>query len=133
MWRSLPRFDHSFAVADRVELTCDVQDIDLDVDTAVPVGLVLNELITNALKYAWPEERSGKLEILLKEGTEELRLTVKDNGIGYDPNAARTEESTGFGLGMVKTFAVKLKAEWSIQNVNGTVVELLIKKYKLSK
>jgi two-component sensor histidine kinase len=121
----------SYAMMDRVELRTEVEDIDLDVDTAVPIGLVLNELITNALKYAWPDARNCMLEIALQRKGDALHVHVRDNGVGYDlsePNA----EGSGFGLNMIKTFASKLKAEWSIRNDGGTLVQLSIANFKLA-
>ncbi len=113
-----------------IELTIDVDDLDLDVDTAVPLGLILNELITNALKYAFHAEGTGHLTIRLKEQDDRLLLSVRDNGAGYDPDAERGEESSGFGLNMVRTFSQKLQAEWGIRNEDGTVVELRIANFK---
>ncbi len=123
----------SYARADDVELTCRVHEIDLDVDTAVPVGLILNELITNALKYAWPDATKGMLTITLALAADALQLEVRDDGIGYDPQAERSEAGTGFGLGMIRTFAGKLKAEWTISREQGTVVELVIRNFKLAR
>lgn len=122
----------SYASSDRVELRCEVEDISLDVDTAVPLGLILNELITNALKYAWPDARPGMLTITMARSAGTLRVVVRDNGIGYDPDAARSADSTGFGLGMIRTFAGKLKAEWTIRNEAGTVVELIVRNFHLA-
>jgi two-component system, sensor histidine kinase PdtaS len=123
----------SYDRADGVQLHVAIEDISLDVDTAVPLGLILNELITNALKYAWPDAREGTLAIEMAVSGDALRIAVRDNGIGYDPNRDRSAESTGFGLGMIKTFASKLKAEWSIRNENGTVVDMIVRNFKLAR
>lgn len=123
----------SYDCSDRVQLNVAIDDLSLDVDTAVPLGLILNELITNALKYAWPDAREGTLAIEMAVSGDALRIAVRDNGIGYDPNGDRSAESTGFGLGMIKTFASKLKAEWSIRNENGTVVDMIVRNFKLAR
>jgi len=123
----------SYDRMDTVQLNVAIDDLSLDVDTAVPLGLILNELITNALKYAWPDETEGTLGIGMALSGDALRISVRDNGIGYDPDADRSAESTGFGLGMIKTFASKLKAEWSIRNENGTVVEMIVRNFKLAR
>lgn len=123
----------SYDRTESVQVQLNIDDLRLDVDTAVPLGLILNELITNALKYAWPDAGEGMLVIGMDASGEELRISVRDNGIGYDPNADRGAESTGFGLGMIKTFASKLKAEWSIRNENGTAVEMIVRNFKLAR
>jgi two-component sensor histidine kinase len=124
----------SYGRADSVVLQSEVQELRLDVDTAVPIGLILNELITNALKYAWPGGGSGNLAIAMRITDQNaLLLRVHDDGIGYDPGATRSADSTGFGLGMIQTFASKLKAEWSIRTENGTVVEMIVRNFKLAR
>ena len=63
--------------------------------------------------------------ITIREANDQLHVEVRDDGVGYDPNAERGEESSGFGLDMVRTFATaKLKAEWEVRNDGGTVVDL---------
>jgi len=116
----------------KVDLVTDIDELNLDVDTTIPLGLILNELLTNTLKYAFPDGREGRVEIRLKEEDQELLLEVRDNGVGYDPQAERGEESSGFGMNMIKTFSKKLKAEHRVWNDGGMVVELKIKKYKLA-
>ncbi len=122
----------SYAMTERVRVELRVDDIALDVDTAVPIGLVLNELVTNALKYAWPEERSGTLIVDMALERDALKLLVSDDGVGKT-EATTDERSTGFGLNMVKTFATKLKAEHRIEHHNGTSVQLLVRNFKLAR
>jgi two-component sensor histidine kinase len=122
----------SYAMSERVRTVIDVEDIALDVDTAVPIGLVLNELATNALKHAWPGQRSGKLAVKLALDADALHLVVTDDGVGK--NGSVTEEgASGFGLNMVRTFATKLKAEWAISNGQGTTVDMRIRNFKLAR
>ena len=107
-----------------------MEDLALDVDTAVPIGLVLNELVTNALKYAWPGERTGVLRVGLRRATDALELLVADDGVGA---AATSDAQGGFGLNMVRTFAGKLKAEHAVERANGTRVHLSIRNFKLAR
>lgn len=117
---------------DRIRVVADVEPLSLDVDTAIPIGLILNELITNAFKYAFPDGRSGEVRITVRREGGKLLLEVRDNGVGYDPHAQRGAESTNFGMEMIRSFARKLRAEWSITNDGGTVARLLIERYKVS-
>jgi two-component system, sensor histidine kinase PdtaS len=113
---------------DLVELKTEVDQILLDVDTAIPVGLILNELITNALKYAFPDGREGVLFIGLKENNGVLELLVKDNGDGVLEDIPK---SSSFGMKLLNAFKQKLEAEYTIQNNNGLEVIYSIKKYKV--
>ncbi|MBL7984801.1 MAG: tetratricopeptide repeat protein, partial [Flavobacteriales bacterium] len=120
----------SYGMSDRVVLDLRLQSINLDVDTAVPIGLILNELITNALKYAWPEGRTGSLTVAMSEADGALVITVADDGIGIQDSSSVANGGTGFGLGMIRTFASKLKAEHTITGSNGTTVRLVVRNYK---
>jgi two-component sensor histidine kinase/Tfp pilus assembly protein PilF len=122
----------SYAMGARVRADVQVDDIALDVDSAVPIGLILNELVTNALKYAWPEERNGALNVSLCKNGNVLALVVADDGAGK-AGTVDDERSSGFGLSMVKTFADKLKAEWTMHQDKGTAVRLLIRNFKLAR
>lgn len=124
----------SYAMSERVRVELAVEDLSLDVDTAVPIGLVLNELVTNALKYAWPDGRKGTLGVRLVREADRLFLTVTDDGVGMAQESPEKDEGSGFGLNMVRTFASKLKAEWSVENDGeGTIVQLTILNFKLAR
>ncbi len=123
---------HSYNIdPQRIQLTTDIDRLHLDVDTVIPLGLILNELLTNALKYAFPEDSNGQVAITLKQQEQYLLLEVKDNGIGIEKDVAKMENS-GFGLKLIDTFAQKLKAKLEIEQESGTAVRLLIHKYKIA-
>jgi len=83
----------------RVELEVNVQGVSWDVSTAIPCGLIINELISNALKYAFPEERRGRIRIALCQEQDRFALTVSDNGVGLPKDLDfRSTESLGFQL-----------------------------------
>lgn len=93
---------------ERVRIECDLEPLRLDVDSAVPLGLIINELVTNSLKYAFPGNRAGVVRIALwKDETGRLCLRVSDNGVGKtaipDPG-----QSTSFGSRLVQMLSKKL-------------------------
>lgn len=116
---------------DKVKIRTQIDDLNLDVDTMIPLGLVLNEIVSNSLKYAFKNGREGELSILLKEDSPYLLLKVSDNGIGY-PEGLNAKEGKSFGMKMIRAFSQKLKAKLDIYNDNGAVVEMQITKYKLA-
>ncbi len=100
---------------EQVEIRYEVQPMRLDVDTAVPLGLIVNELVTNALKYAFPDGRSGVIDIALwKNESGKLCLKVADNGTGSTGNTDKTG-STAFGTNLVQMLSKKLKGTPQIQ------------------
>jgi two-component sensor histidine kinase len=120
---------------DEVKIKANIDDLNLDVDTMIPLGLVLNELVSNAFKYAFPQDalhkatQSGELNIMLKQQANILHLMVSDNGAGF-PQELDTKTNKSFGLKMIRAFAQKLKAQLDIYNNNGAVVEMRITKFK---
>lgn len=116
---------------DKVKVNTKIDDLNLDVDTMIPLGLVLNELVSNSLKYAFKDGRTGELNVVLKESEQKLLLKVSDNGTGY-PEGMNIKEAKSFGLKMVRAFAQKLKAKLDIYNDNGAVVEMTITKYNMA-
>lgn len=116
---------------DSVKVHTQIDDLNLDVDTMIPLGLVLNELVSNSLKYAFKDGRQGELSIVLKEEAKHLLLKVSDNGTGY-PEGMNAKEGKSFGMKMIRAFAQKLKAKLDIYNKDGAVVEMQITKYNLA-
>lgn len=115
---------------DKVRIHTEIDDLNLDVDTMIPLGLVLNELVSNSLKYAFKDQQ-GELDILLREENQRLYLRVSDNGIGF-PEDVDTKAAKSFGLKMIRAFAQKLKARLNIYNNPGAVVEMWISKFKVA-
>jgi len=121
-------FDTYNVDADRIKLNLDIEDIDLDVDTMVPFGLILNELVSNCLKHAFPGDRDGLITIRLKDIENQLHLSIIDNGVGYTDVNESSNKS--FGKRLIKAFSNKLNADMEVINNNGTKVKLTIKNFK---
>jgi two-component sensor histidine kinase len=113
---------------DNISLELDIQDMELDVDTLVPIGLILNELITNSLKYAFDEGEKGKVSIKFKEEGDELNVTIADNGKGYKLDEVK---SSSFGSVLVKSLVEQLEGTIIMDTSNGTRVEMRFKDYKI--
>ena len=110
----------SYGVKDKITLCCDMEALELDVDMAIPIGLIVNELITNSMKYAFPGDRSGKIIISLKEVDALLHLTVKDDGIGKMGNLK--VEGTGFGTQLIELLTRQLDGKMKLIDSVGTMV-----------
>ncbi|MCP1386224.1 tetratricopeptide repeat protein [Runella salmonicolor] len=98
---------------EQVTINYKLDPIYLDVDTAMIIGLIVNELLTNSLKYAFPEGRTGEIELSFCEENGKLCLQVKDNGIG-SAKAPELNNGTAFGLNLVKILSKKLKGDSKI-------------------
>ncbi len=114
---------------DRIKLASSIDPLHLDVDTMIPLGLILNELISNSLKYAFPSEKQGIITIVLKEENKNLLLEVRDNGIGISDHD-KNQLGKSFGYRMINAFSNQLDADLKIVSGQGTDVILSIKDYK---
>ncbi|WP_207538649.1 sensor histidine kinase [Sabulicella rubraurantiaca] len=89
-----------------VALHVNAEPLSLHIERAVPVGLIVNELVVNALKYAFPGDREGGVWVCLRQEGDDMVLTVEDDGIGCDP--AASPQGTGLGSRVVRTLAAQL-------------------------
>ncbi len=112
-----------------VKIDTRIEDISIDVDTVVPIGLILNELITNSLKYAFPDKRKGHIHIKMYEDEDQLYFEVSDDGIGYDPD--ETKRHQGLGMRLIKSFARRLNATVEIRSTEGVAHKYKIPKAQL--
>jgi two-component sensor histidine kinase len=118
----------SFGAENRVSLEYDIENIEFDIDTAIPIGLIVNELLTNALKYAFPDGEKGELKIGLKRvNNQTFVLEVTDNGIGQVKRDIY--EGTGFGTQLIKLLILQLDGKMEYQSKKGTSVRLEFKLY----
>ncbi len=111
-----------------IQVNVDVDDIVLDLDTMIPLGLIINELISNAFKHAFKEKTDvPKIDVSLKEANGKLILKISDNGRGIKDLSEI--EGKSFGFELVRAFAKKLKADMKVKSENGLIVNINIHKY----
>jgi len=114
-----------------ITLKVDVEEVFLNIDTAIPCGLIINELISNSFKYAFPQERNGLIEIKLDSDTEQrFTLTVKDNGIGFSKDL-NPQKPTTLGLQLVNALTQQLEGDMDLDESQG--IEFKIKFSELKK
>lgn len=116
---------HSYSIHDnRISLELDIESFRMDVDTIVPLGLIMNELITNCLKYAFPDNRMGCIRIQLKrDPSGHVKLSVYDNGVGLD--IREFDKQNSFGHKMIHAFLIKLEGSIQVRVEDGTKVDIL--------
>jgi two-component sensor histidine kinase len=117
----------SLGAEQRIDLDIAMENLDLDIDTAVPLGLIVNELLTNCIKYAFPKGEKGTITIKLhKQENNILRLEVADNGIGK----SGVVHGTGFGGQLIAMLTNQLNGtiKEEIQNGTTTIFDFKLKK-----
>ncbi len=109
----------------RIRCELDLESIDLNIETAHPCGLIVNELVANALEHAFPNDNKGNIWLSLKQNSDNLIvLTIKDNGIGL-PTNLYFRQTESLGMQLVCTLTEQLEGEIKIQNCNGTLFEIV--------
>jgi two-component sensor histidine kinase len=107
----------------RLELTIQAEKVFLDIDTAIPCGLIVNELVSNSLKYAFPGGRSGTISVLCSHAPHGRRyahiLTVGDDGVGL-PEGFEIDACDSLGLKLVTSLVTQVEGELKVENHHGT-------------
>jgi len=114
-----------------VELKLNVEDITLGIDSAIPCGLIINELVSNSLKYAFPNGREGVISVVLRYlNKKDVELVVSDNGIGM-PEDLDFRNSKSLGLHLVTILAEdQLGGEIKLSRDNGTEFRIKLRGVK---
>ena len=97
----------------------EMESVGLNLDQAIPCGLIINELVSNALKYAFKGRKNGRLAIILKEQDQEIQLAVKDDGVGL-PKDFAYEKNNSLGIQLVYALLEQLDATMTVGQENGT-------------
>jgi two-component sensor histidine kinase len=117
------RIVSSVAAPSGLSLLVEADHLFLPMATAVPLALIVNELVTNSLKYAFPGRDHGSIRVRLSENAAEAALTVSDDGVGL-PASMRPERSTSIGLVLVHQLAQQIEASVEYRGGAGTVFEV---------
>ena len=113
-----------------VDLKTKIDPLKLDIDTVIPLGLLANELVSNALKHAFKGIEGAVLQVSLWEENERLHFLVQDNGIGSASTNSDNEQKGGFGQKLIQALAEKLEAQIEKSSDQGTTILLKIHDYK---
>ena len=117
---------HAYAIKpDRIRLVIDFEDISLDINRAIPMGLIMNELVANALKHAFPDDRSGEISITGKRTPAGIVLSVRDNGVGL-PEGMDWRNTTTLGLQLVVKLIQQVEGNIEQNSTAGTAFDMNI-------
>ena len=109
-----------------------IENITLNMETAVPCGLIISELVSNSLKYAFPNKLHGEIQVSLKSTEDVYELTIKDNGIGL-PKGLDLNNLESLGLLLVKILTEQIEGELIINTSNGTEFKIFFKELSYKK
>lgn len=109
-----------------VAIALEGEPLALSIDQAIPLGLILNELVTNSLKYAFPDGREGRVSISIGTAAPgSARIVVTDNGVGL-PDDRSIEEASGLGFRIVRMLVEQLHGELEIETRHGLKVAVRV-------
>jgi two-component sensor histidine kinase len=118
--------EDGFGTVNQIRFNLKIDQINLDISHAIPLGLIINEAVTNSLKYAFPHNREGEISISMIDNGKQIKLELADNGIGMQPvNPAAEPES--LGLQLIKGLSEDIDAAVSFDNDNGTRITIVFK------
>ena len=120
---------HSYGIKNgSIKSVLDIKDIYLNIETSIPLGLIINEIVTNSVKYAFPKSK-GMVMIKLKSLDEHMELTIADNGIGM-PADLDIENSKTLGLQLVNNLVNQLDGKLEIDTREGTEFKICFNEIK---
>ena len=108
---------------DRIDVQIKGDKIDLDMDTAMPCGLLVNEIVSNAYKYAFPGKEKGTILIEFKKANGKMTLLIQDNGVGF-PEEYDLDRSESLGMQLIQALTGQLEGELKVSKNNGTTFEI---------
>ena len=108
-----------FPESNYISIERTIKDFTVNSKKAIPIGIIINELMTNIFKYAFKEMKKGHILIEINKTDNNVTLTIKDNGAGIDERVD-ANKSPGFGLSLVKMLTEQLNGTFSMENDNGT-------------
>lgn len=115
----------------KIDLELQLEPVSLVMDTAIPCGLIVNELVTNSIKYAFPDQRKGVIRVSLSRvGDDQYRLVVADDGVGFPPPGTEEGDHASLGMKLIKTFSEQLGVESGFTTGSGTTFTMVFREYR---
>jgi PAS domain S-box-containing protein len=104
---------------DNIKLNLDVGKILLDINTSIPLGLIVNELISNSLKHAFPDDKKGEITVKFHKKDDEFQFMIADTGVGL-PEGLDITKTNSLGMRLVNTLVDQVNGEIELERSNGT-------------
>lgn len=114
-----------YDVNDNIKLIDEIENIELDIDKAILCGLIINELVTNAFKYAFSDQTNKKIIVKISKEVDSIIISVSDNGKGIKGNLEEVSRNS-LGLNLVKNLARQLEGSIKMENSKGTAFKVEI-------
>lgn len=108
-----------------VSINTELDAISLPVSIAIPCGIIINEILINAIKHAFPEEKSGSVNVVLKKSSSGVSLTISDNGVGFQKDV----QSQSLGMNLIHSLSEQIDGDISVESIpnEGSTIKLTFK------
>ncbi len=114
----------------RIKLEMEVEDIMIDINTAIPLGLIVNELLSNSMKHAFPGDNSGVIKVKFNKKDDNCILEVSDTGVGF-PTDLQLDKTDSLGLQLVNNLTGQINGELELERSPGTTFRITFKEKKV--
>lgn len=116
-----------YEISGIISLNLHIDDISLGIDKAIPCGLIINEILSNSLKHAFPNDRKGQIDISFVNMQEHIyEFSIKDNGIGI-PDKIDIRETNSLGLQLIRILTRQIDGQLTLERNNGTAFKIAFK------
>jgi two-component sensor histidine kinase len=130
MKKYLPEFiqylSDSFDTSNQIRFQLDIEPLKLSAAQAIPIALIINEAVTNSIKYAFPCNKKGEISIAIHQLGDQIKLEIADNGVGMNPNIKNTELNS-LGLELIKGLSEEIRGHIEFENNMGTKISVTFK------
>ncbi len=123
---------HTYGVKN-ISSSINVEEVFLNVETSVPLGLIISELVSNSIKYAFPNQKTGKIFISLHSCDDKYKLTISDNGVGFPRDLDFKNIESSLGLKLVNSLVKQLDGSIELDKSQGTKFTIKFKELKYKK
>ena len=118
--------ERAYLVTESVRLSMDAEDLELDTEKILSIGIIVTELVSNALKHAFPKGTSGEIKINIRSADDTVVLTVKDNGIGFPEGLDFRKTTEGMGLEIIRGLVRQWQGNMEVETTPRTAFKITL-------
>ena len=115
---------NSYNLSQKVQITAEYDNVELTITELIPYGLILNEIVTNSIKYAFTNHALPKITVIVQKNIQTVSVVVHDNGPGFPKDFNLDSNDTSLGISLIKTLSNQLDGEAQFFNDNGAKIQI---------